>query len=59
MFISCRVAVAPEKCKLPSLENGYGMFDSSSNCCPPVISKETVELPKLIEGTRMFTSASI
>ena len=35
------------------------MFDSSSNCCPPVISKETVELPKLIEGTRMFTSASI
>ena len=59
MFISCRVAVAPEKCKLPNLENGYSMFNSSTNCCPPVISKETVELPKLIEGTSMFSSASI
>lgn len=59
MFQACQVAVAPEKCKLPSLENGYSMFNSSSNCCPPVISKETVELPKLIEGTTMFSSASI
>ena len=59
MFNSCRVAVAPEKCKLPSLENGYSMFYSSSNCCPSVISKETVELPKLVEGTTMFSSTSI
>ena len=59
MFISCRVAVAPEKCKLPNLENGYSMFNSSTNCCPPVISKETIELPKLIEGTTMFSSTSI
>jgi hypothetical protein len=59
MFNSCRVAVAPEKCKLPSLENGYNMFNSSSNCCPSVISKETVELPKLIEGPTMFSSTSI
>jgi len=59
MFNSCRVAVAPEKCKLPSLENGYNMFNSSSNCCPSVITKESVELPKLIEGTTMFSSASI
>lgn len=59
MFNSCRVAVAPEKCKLPSLENGYNMFYSSSNCCPSVITKESVELPKLIEGTMMFSAASI
>lgn len=59
MFYSCRAAVAPDKCKLPSLENGYNMFNFSSNCCPSVISKETVELPKLIEGTTMFSSTSI
>jgi hypothetical protein len=35
------------------------MFSSSSNCCPSVISKETVELPKLIEGSVMFSSTSI
>ena len=59
MFYSCRVAVAPKKCKLSSLENGYSMFNSSTNCCPSVITKETVELPKLIEGTMMFSSTSI
>ena len=59
MFENCKASVSPEKCKLPSLVNGRCMFYDSSNCFPPVITKESMALPKLEVGIRMFRSTHI
>ena len=59
MFEGCKASVSPEKCKLPSLVNGRCMFYESSNCFPPIITKESMALPKLEVGIRMFRSTHV